>query len=70
MWADQPRYCECWLEKDALSGIFEEVLEPYGVTLNVGRGFDGWEVRSVRRENNVRADELVNEALDARASTS
>ena len=30
------------------------------------RGFDGWQVRSVRREHNVRADELVNEALDAR----
>lgn len=28
------------------------------------REFDGWEVRSVRREHNVRADELVNEALD------
>jgi hypothetical protein len=28
--------------------------------------FDGWQVRSVRREHNVRADELVNEALDAR----
>ncbi len=28
------------------------------------REFDGWAVRSVRRENNVRADELVNEALD------
>ena len=31
-----------WLEKDALSGIFEDVLSPYGVTLNVGRGYDGW----------------------------
>lgn len=41
-WQDQPGYLEVWLEKDALSGIFEEVLEPYGVTLNVGRGFDGW----------------------------
>ena len=30
------------------------------------RSFDGWQVRSVRREHNVRADELVNEALDAR----
>lgn len=30
------------------------------------RAFDGWQVRSVRREHNVRADELVNEALDAR----
>ncbi len=29
------------------------------------RGFDRWQVRSVRRESNARADELVNEALDA-----
>jgi ribonuclease HI len=28
------------------------------------RGFDKWAVRSVRRESNERADELVNEALD------
>jgi len=28
--------------------------------------FDSWRVRSVRREGNERADELVNEALDAR----
>jgi ribonuclease HI len=26
--------------------------------------FDSWKVRNVRREHNVRADELVNEALD------
>jgi hypothetical protein len=26
-----------------LSGIFEDALDPYGVTLNVGRGFDGWD---------------------------
>ena len=42
VWVNQPEYVEVWCEKDALSGIFEEVLEPYGVTLNVGRGFDGW----------------------------
>ena len=30
------------------------------------RGFQEWKVRSVRREANERADELVNEALDAR----
>jgi hypothetical protein len=42
MWKDQPSYFEAWLEKDALSGIFESVLWPYGVTLNVGRGYDGW----------------------------
>jgi len=28
------------------------------------REFDRWSVRAVRREGNVRADELVNEALD------
>jgi len=28
------------------------------------RDFDAWAVRSVRREHNERADELVNEALD------
>jgi hypothetical protein len=42
VWASQPRYCEAWLEKDALSGIFEHILEDYGVTLNVARGYDGW----------------------------
>jgi hypothetical protein len=42
VWAEQPRRIECWLEKDALSGIFGEVLEPYGITLNVARGYDGW----------------------------
>lgn len=43
VWATQPGYVEAWLEKDALSGIFEDVLNSYGVTLNVGRGFDGWD---------------------------
>lgn len=43
VWDSQPHYVEVWLEKDALSGIFEDVLEPYGVTLNVGRGYDGWD---------------------------
>jgi hypothetical protein len=43
VWATQPEYLETWLEKDALSGIFEDVLSWYGVTLNVGRGYDGWD---------------------------
>ena len=43
VWPTQPRYLEVWLEKDALSGIFEEALQKYGVTLNVGRGYDGWD---------------------------
>jgi hypothetical protein len=42
VWASQPSYFETWLEKDALSGIFEDELSRYGVTLNVGRGYDGW----------------------------
>lgn len=42
VWESQPCQIEAWLEKDALSGIFEDLLEPYGVTLNVGRGYDGW----------------------------
>jgi ribonuclease HI len=32
------------------------------------RDFDGWSVRAVRREQNSRADALVNEALDEAAS--
>jgi hypothetical protein len=43
VWASQSVYIEAWLEKDALSGIFGDVLRPYGVTLNVGRGYDGWD---------------------------
>ena len=42
-------------------------LKPlYAEAIAALRGFDKWQVRSVRREHNVRADELVNEALDAR----
>ena len=43
VWATQPSYLEVWLEKDALSGIFVDVLDLYGVTLNVARGYDGWD---------------------------
>jgi len=35
--------------------------------MNVLRGFDRWSVRNVPRASNARADELVNEALDAAA---
>ena len=43
VWLSQQVYVECWLEKDALSGIFEDILDRYGVTLCVGRGYDGWD---------------------------
>ena len=42
VWLGQVQYVEVWCEKDALSGIFTSVLSRYGVTLNVGRGYDGW----------------------------
>ena len=42
VWSTQPRKLEVWLEKDALSGLFSDVVGQYGVTLNVGRGYDGW----------------------------
>ncbi|MFH1111432.1 MAG: hypothetical protein V1790_19875 [Planctomycetota bacterium] len=57
VWASQPAYVETWLEKDALSGIFEDVLRPYGVTLNVGRGYDGWSsIRNAAGRLNKRDD--------------
>jgi hypothetical protein len=42
VWATQPAYLEAWLEKDTLSVIVADVLQPFGVTLQVGRGYDGW----------------------------
>lgn len=33
VWPKQSEYIEVWLEKDALSGIFEDVLDAYGITL-------------------------------------
>jgi len=46
--------------------VKQEHLKPlYHEAMEGLRGFDRWLVRPVRREHNVRADELVNEALDA-----
>lgn len=42
VWALQPDYLEVFVEKDALSAIFDDVLRAYGVTLNVGRGYSSW----------------------------
>jgi ribonuclease HI len=36
----------------------------YGETMEALRAFDRWSIRSVRREQNERADELVNRELD------
>ncbi len=42
VWHSQPCYLETWCEKDALSGIFADEVDRYRVTLNIGRGYDGW----------------------------
>lgn len=42
IWDGQDCYTEVWLEKDALSGIFADITEEYGVTLTVGRGYNSW----------------------------
>lgn len=42
VWQSQPGLVEVWLEKDALSGIFEPITNSYGVTLVVGRGYNSW----------------------------
>ncbi len=42
VWQNQPRHIEVWLEKDALSGVFRDVVMKYGVTLAVGRGYNSW----------------------------
>ena len=48
--------------------VKQEHLKPlYREVMDALRAFDRWQVRSVRREHNVRADELVNETLDARS---
>lgn len=40
LWLKQGSYVEVEVEKDALSGIFYDTLNPYGVTLQVSRGYD------------------------------
>lgn len=42
IWPSQPRYLEVWVEKDALSGIFEDAVSDYHVALQVGRGYNSW----------------------------
>jgi hypothetical protein len=41
-WKNQSVYIECWVEKNALFTIFHDILQPYGITLHIGRGYDGW----------------------------
>lgn len=56
VWETQPRYVVCWLEKDALSGIFEAITQEYGVTLIVGRGYNSWTIRQELAERFLSLD--------------
>ena len=37
VWENQENHVVLWVEKDALSGIFQRIADKYGVTLVVGR---------------------------------
>ena len=50
------------VKKPDLRPLHAEALAALG-------GFERWSIRSVPREQNVLADELVNDAIDARAAT-
>jgi hypothetical protein len=59
-WQDQSHYVEVWCEKDALSGIFSDALSTYGVTLNIGRGYDGWSsIKRAADRYSLRKDEGI-----------
>jgi hypothetical protein len=38
-WADQPNYCELWVEKQALAGVLEPLAHEFHVTLMVNKGY-------------------------------
>jgi ribonuclease HI len=50
------------VKKETLRMLHQQALAALGA-------FDRWSIRPVRREDNTLADELVNDAIDARAST-
>jgi len=39
LWYGQPKYVEVWVEKDALSGIFQQVTNKYNIRLAPCRGY-------------------------------
>jgi len=55
VWNTQPVYLEVWVEKDTMMRIFTEAVEPYGVVVNIGRGYDGWDsiYKASQRYNNT-----------------
>jgi hypothetical protein len=45
IWSRQKNYIVVWVEKEALSEIFSKIVEPYGVTLVVGRGYNSLSIK-------------------------
>ncbi len=45
VWDSQENYVVVWVEKDALSGIFQRIVDKYGVMLVVGRGYNSWSIK-------------------------
>jgi len=45
IWSRQKNYIVVWVEKEALSEIFRKIVEPYGVTLVVGRGYNSLSIK-------------------------
>ncbi len=42
LWANQPGFVEVWVEKDALSSLINQVVEPYRVTVCPCRGYSSY----------------------------
>jgi hypothetical protein len=42
LWDDQPKYVEVWVEKDALSTLFESAAKPYRVVVFPSRGYSSF----------------------------
>ena len=45
IWSRQKNYIVVWVEKEALSEIFSKIINPYGVTLIVGRGYNSLSIK-------------------------
>jgi hypothetical protein len=41
-WHKQPHYVEVWIEKDAMSGVFESYLKPLHVRVAINKGYSSW----------------------------
>jgi hypothetical protein len=42
VWHKQPHYIEVWIEKDAMAGVFQQILRGQHITIVVNRGYASW----------------------------